>query len=514
MSKSMSDHAFLEIQNISKTYPGVQALHGVSIDVNQGLVHGLVGENGAGKSTLIKILAGAETADPGGEIRLKGQHFEPATPKDALVGGISTIYQVFNLLPDRAIMHNVLLGQEPAKRGILNMKVMKSETVRVLDMLGAGHLSPDTLVGKLKVGEQQVVEIAKALVNKSELLVMDEPTAALNQAEAEALFDNVRTLRAEGVTILYVSHRLNEIFDLADTVSVLRDGEHIVTGDITSFTRESLIEAMIGRKLEGVFPERQGEPGDEILRLNRISSDKVLSDVSLTLHKGEILAVAGLSGSGKTELGKVIYGDLPIDQGQITVAGEPFRPQPARAIDHRVIYLPEDRKNDGVLQELSVRRNISLSVLRNRVANRFGILSPKRERQVAQEQIDGLDIKTPTMEQEVLYLSGGNQQKVALGRCLAADPEVFIMMEPTQGIDVGVKFEIYQFIVEQAAEGKAILLISSELAEILGLAHRVLVMHDGRIIADLDTGQTDQEEILRYALGDTKDKVTTQMSGE
>ena len=494
---------FLQIEKLSRTYPGVEALRDVSFDIQAGQVHALVGENGAGKSTLIKILSGAETPDPGSQIWLEGQPYHPRTPKQALDASISTIYQVYNLLPDRTIMHNILLGKEPGRLGLLDLDAMEASALRILEMLGASHLSPTQLVSELKVGEQQVVEIAKALVNQSRLLIMDEPTAALNQTEAVALFDNIRKLRAEGVTILYVSHRLNEIFELADTVTVLRDGRHISTRPVEKVTSDSLIEDMIGRKLENIFPPRSRQIGDEIIRVENLSLGKVLHDISFTLNRGEVLAVAGLSGSGKTELGKAIYGDLPIDSGSIVMEGKSFKPSPARAVRKRIIFLPEDRKADGVLQQLSVRRNLSLSVLKTQIANRVGVLNLHMERDLAEAQIKNLDIKTPSMEQLVLNLSGGNQQKVALGRCMAVNPDVFILMEPTQGIDVGVKFEIYQFIADQAAQGKAILLISSELAEILGLAHRVLVMHDGYIVADLDTQETTQEEILRHALGES-----------
>jgi ribose transport system ATP-binding protein len=497
----MSNKPFLRIENISKAYPGVQALEDVSFDLQPGQVHALVGENGAGKSTLIKILAGAEHADSGC-VWLEGDPYAPHTPKEALDAGVSTIYQVFNLLPDRTIMHNVLLGKEPARRGgLLDLDSMHAETRRILETLNATHLDPKTLVSELKISEQQIIEIAKTLLNESKLLIMDEPTAALNQTEVDALFENIVLLKSQGVTILYVSHRLDEIFHLADSVTVLRDGEHISTNAIETVSRDSLITDMIGRKLESIFPRRTDRRSDEVLRVEGLNAGNNLRNVSFSLHKGEVLAITGLSGSGKTELGKALFGDLPIDSGMISLSGERIKLSPAHAIRHGLIYLPEDRKADGVLQQLSVKRNISLAVL-PRIANRLGILRPAEERQVAQKQVDALDIKTPGLEQPVLYLSGGNQQKVALGRCLAANPQVFILMEPTQGIDVGVKFELYQFITAQAAGGRSILLISSELAEILGLAHRVLVMHEGRIVAEMDSQQATQEKILRYALGE------------
>jgi ribose transport system ATP-binding protein len=493
--------AFLRIENLSKAYPGVQALKHVSFDIERGHVHALVGENGAGKSTLIKVLAGAEQRDSG-LIWLEDRPYAPRTPRDALATGISTIYQVFNLLPDRTIMHNILLGKEPRKNRLwLDFDTMRAQAHRVLAMLNAGHLSPESEVRQLKVSEQQVVEIAKALLNRSKLLIMDEPTAALNQTEVNALFDNIAVLKQQGVTILYVSHRLDEIFQLADCVTVLRDGEHISTRPIGAVTRESLVEDMIGRKLTNVFPPRVDRRGDEVLRADELQAGSLLRDLSFRLRKGEVLAVAGLSGSGKTELGKALFGDLLLDSGTIFLNGKPLKTRPNEAIRNGLIYLPEDRKAHAVFQEHSVRRNVSISIL-ERLSNWLGILNLAREQSIAQEQVSALDIKTPSLDQLVLNLSGGNQQKVALARCLAVGPDVFILMEPTQGIDVGVKFELYQFIAEQAANGRAILLISSEITEIMGLSHRVLVMREGRVVAELDTERTSQEEILRYALGE------------
>jgi ABC-type sugar transport system ATPase subunit len=492
--------SYLQIDSLSKSYPGVQALKNVSFAVVQGHTHALVGENGAGKSTLIKILSGAEHPDSG-DIWLDGGRFRPQTPKSALAAGVSTIYQVFNLLPDRTVMHNVMLGKEPrTPLGLLDLHAMRGRTSAVLARLNAGHLDPDVRVSDLRVGEKQIIEIARALLMESKLVIMDEPTSALNQHEVQALFKVMAALKAEGVTILYVSHRLDEIFELADAVTVLRDGGHISTKPITAVTRDSLVEDMIGRKLSGVFPERSQPGSTEVLRAEHLSAHRHLHDVSFGLRAGEVLAVAGLSGSGKTELGRALYGDLPLSAGRIILHGESYQPSPRRALKRGLIYLPEDRKTEGLLQPLSVRRNISLSVLERIAA--LGFIDPAQERRIAQEQIDALDIKTPSMEQQVLNLSGGNQQKVALGKCLAVRPQVFILMEPTQGIDVGVKFDLYVFIAQQAAQGHSVLLISSELTEVLGLAHRILVMRDGRIVAELDGKTATQESVLRHALGE------------
>ncbi len=494
--------SFVTIDRLSKAYPGVQALKDVTFSIEAGQVHALVGENGAGKSTLIKILAGAVRPDAG-SITLGGRPYDPHTPRDALAAGVSTIYQIFNLLPDRSIAHNVLLGRESRGRfGLLDGGAMRAQTARMLKRLYAEHLSPAQTVDTLKVGEKQIVEIAKSLVNESRLLIMDEPTSALNQVEAAALFGVIRSLREQGVTILYVSHRLDEIFELADTVTVMRDGAHISTQPAAGLTRDLLVEQMIGRRLEAVFPPRQPRASREpLLTVEGLTAGRRLADVSFTLYRGEVLAVAGLSGSGKTELGQALYGDLRLDSGRMTLRGQPYRPVPWTAIRSRLVYLPEDRKAEGVFQEMSVRRNISISVL-DRIAGAFGFLNLRREREIAAQQIQRLDIKTPHMDQDVLNLSGGNQQKVALAKCLSVDPEILVLVEPTQGIDVGVKFEIYQFIVDQVAAGCAVLLISSEIPEILGLSHRVLVMQEGRIAAELETASTTQAEILRCAIGE------------
>lgn len=496
--------SFLTINQLCKSYPGVQALKNVSFAIQAGHVHALVGENGAGKSTLIKILAGAVHPDSG-DMVLEGRRYSPRSPKEALEAGVSTIYQAFNLMPDRSIAYNVLVGREIRNRlGLLDIEAMHAQTKAVLARLYAGHLSPAQTVDSLKVGEKQIVEIAKSLINQSRLLIMDEPTSALNQMETLALFEVIRSLRAQGVTILYVSHRLDEIFELADTVTVMRDGAHIATQPIAEMTRDRLIEQMIGRKLESVFPPRTKPAVHEPLLIARgLTAARRLQDITFTLHRGEVLAVAGLSGSGKTELARAIYGDLHLDSGVLLLGGQIYHPSPAAAVRKRLGYLAEDRKTEGIFQEMSVRRNISICVL-DRCASRIGWLNFACERQIAERQIRHFDIRTPHMDQDVINLSGGNQQKVALAKCLSIEPEILILVEPTQGIDVGVKFEIYQFIADQVATGCAVLLISSEITEILGLSHRVLVMRDGRIVAELETDSTTQEEILRYAIGEAK----------
>jgi ABC-type sugar transport system ATPase subunit len=370
----------------------------------------------------------------------------------------------------------------------------------VLGLLNASSIPLEVPVERLKVSEKQIVEIAKALLGDSRLLIMDEPTAALNSAEVESLFGIIATLKARGVTIVYVSHRLAEIFRLADVVTVLRDGRHIRTSPIVEVTPDSLITDMIGRKLEGVFPPRQRELGSEVLSVAHLSAGGAFADVSFSLRAGEVLAITGLTGSGKTELGKALFGDWPIEVGAVRLFGRASKVNPADAIVAGIGYMPEDRKVEGVLEEVSVRRNVSLAIL-PRLANGLGLIGRPAERQVADRQVHDLAIRTPSLEQVVRNLSGGNQQKVALAKWLACGARVLILMEPTQGIDVAVKFEIYELIARLSGEGVGIVLVSSELPEILGLAHRVLVLRQGRVVAELTGEQTNSEEILRFALG-------------
>lgn len=493
----------LLLNNISRAFPGVQALDDVSFAVQKGTVHALVGENGAGKSTLMKILAGALAPDSG-SIIYSGAPFSPASPCDSIRAGISTIYQEFNLLSLRSVSANVTLGMEPARLGVLQTRVAKELVARTLAQLNASHIPVNAQVGWLKVSEKQIVEIAKALMRECRLLIMDEPTASLSASEAQALFDIIQRLREQGVTILYISHRLEEIFSLADNVTVLRDGRHILTAPVAEVTTESLITAMIGRKVEGIFPPKNQNIGDEILRVEHLSSGNLFSDVSFSLHAGEVVAITGLTGSGKTEIGKALFGDMHITSGKVYFSKKEVRPNPANALACRIGYMPEDRKREGLLEELSIQRNIALPIL-DRITSLLGVIKPGEERKAAQTQVDNLHIRTPSLRQVVRNLSGGNQQKVSLGKWLATGSETLILMEPTQGIDIAVKFEIYNLIARLSAEGVGILLVSSEMQEVLGLAHRIIVMCNGTLMANLDGGATNSEEILQFMFGQKKE---------
>ncbi len=496
----------LEFKAIAKIFPGVRALDGVSFSLETGEVHGLVGENGAGKSTLIKIVSGALSAEQG-EMILDGAPFRPKSPRDALAAGIATIYQEKSFLSFRKVMFNIMLGQEPrGALGALDFAMMRNECRRVLKLLNSENIPLEAKAETLKAGQIQILEIAHALVHKSSLLIMDEPTSALNQEEREALFQLVGALKAQGLTILYVSHRLEEIFKLADRVTVLRDGRHIKTVAVRDTTRDELISDMVGRQWTGAFPARNAELGETVLEADQISG-KGFSEISFQLRRGEILGITGLAGSGKEELGQALFGAYPISRGRVRVSGKAIELNPWSAIKAGMAYLPEDRKTEGIISALSVRRNISLPVLR-KLSGSFGRILGRKEDELAQGWVKRLDIKTTGLEQLCETLSGGNQQKVVLAKWLASEAKVIILAYPTQEVDVVVKFELYRQVAQLSRAGVSFILISSDLPEVLGLSHSVMVMRDGGIAARLAAEPADTETVLRYALGETKAQVT------
>lgn len=489
----------LEFIEVSKSFPGVQALSGVSFAVERGEVHALVGENGAGKSTLIKIVAGAQPASSG-EMRLAGRPYRPPNPRAALAAGVAAIYQERNWLPGRNVMFNILLGREPKRSGgRLDFPEMKRLCREVLATLHAETIPLEAPAEYLKPGEKQILEIARALLQNSSFLIMDEATSALNHEERAALFNVVRTLKSRGLSILYISHRLDEIFELADRVTVLRDGRHVSTSEVSGLPRDALIRDMIGREWAGFFPERNPSPGEVRLEVRGLSG-RAFEDVSFDLRAGEVIGLAGLSGSGKEELGRALFGADPVSRGSVKVDGREVAPAPSDTIPKGMAYLPEDRKSEGLILGLPVRRNLSLPQL-GKLAGRFGHLRRSEEEALARTWVDQLSIKTPGIETPCQDLSGGNQQKVALGKWLAADSKVLILAHPTQEIDVAVKFELYRRIAELSCQGRAVLLISSDLPELLGLCSSILVLRDGRIAARLPADAADQESILRHALG-------------
>jgi rhamnose transport system ATP-binding protein len=490
----------LQLTGISKHFAGVQALKGVSLELHAAEVHALVGENGAGKSTLIKIITGAHQPDAG-TLEIRGQGVENNDPVRARALGIAAIYQQPALFPDLTVAENIALGLEPP-RGWRRIRWRKRRrrATELLGRIGATFL-PDIEVRHLTMPEQQLVEIARALGADARILIMDEPTASLSGAEVDKLFRVIQELKAHGVGIIYISHRLEELPLIADRVTVLRDGALVGTCPMSTVSRTDLVRMMVGRDLSAVFPKVPVTPGEVVLDVRELHGREAgVHGVSLTVRAGEILGLAGLVGAGRTELARVLFGLTPADCGEIRLRGQSVRiTNSTQAVELGIAYLPEDRRRHGVILDMSVAANTTLAVLRR--VSRLGLLSPRRERDLATSFVRRLGIKTPSVETPTANLSGGNQQKVALARWLAAEPRVLILDEPTQGVDVGAKAEIHRLMSELVGRGMAILMISSELPEILGMSDRIAVMHGGTIVGTLDRAGATQEALLELALG-------------
>jgi ABC-type sugar transport system ATPase subunit len=497
MERPAEGHALLELRSIVKRFPGVVALSGVSFTCAAGEVHALVGENGAGKSTLIKLLAGAHEPDEG-EIAVGGERFERVTPEEAQRLGIAVIHQEFNLLPDLSVAENLAVGREPRTRlGLVDVKAMRRRAEELLGRLGV-RLDVGAPVATLTVAQQQLVEIAKALSVDARLVVMDEPSAVIAGEELEQLFAVVEALRDRGVGVIYISHRLGEVFRLADRVTVLRDGAVGTTRPASDVTRDELVRLMVGRSLEEEFPMPSAEPGEVVLEVRDLEVDETLHGVSFALRAGEVLGVAGLVGSGRTTLGLALYGARRASGGEVVVDGRSGLPRsPRQAIGRGVVLVPEDRKTQGVVLDESVRFNLSLPVLGR--LRRSCLVDRRAEAELAERTVRDLAIRPPLPDRTVRFLSGGNQQKVALGKWLSIDPKVLILDEPTRGVDVGGKLEIYKQIRELTARGMAVLMISSELPEILGMSDRVLVLCEGRAAGILERGEATEESVMRLA---------------
>ena len=486
------------MRGIRKAFPGVLALDDVSFELRRGEVHALLGENGAGKSTLMRILSGAASRDAG-DVLLDGRPVALDSPREAQALGISTIYQEFNLVPQLSAAENIYLGREPTiGAAVIDRRRMLSSAGSLLQSLGTA-IDPGLPVRSLGVAEQQMVEIAKALSLSARILIMDEPTAALTASEIEQLFAAIRRFTADGGSVVYISHRLEELSRVGHRATVLRDGRYIGTRTLPSPISE-LVRMMANRDISEHYPPKTRQRGAEILRVEHVTRGDRLRDVSLTLHRGEVLGVAGLLGAGRTELARVVAGaDIP-DAGGITVDGTPVRVRsPRDAIRAGIGLVPEDRKQQGLVLSQTVASNVSLPQLSR--LGRGGIVSRARERRLALKWTQDLRIKTPSIDTRVLTLSGGNQQKVVLGKWLAAGADVLIVDEPTRGIDVGAKMEIYVLLDRLAARGAGILMISSDLPEIMGMSDRILVMHQGRVQALLDAADATQESVLHAALG-------------
>ena len=505
----------LRMEQVSKQFPGVLALNEVSLEVHPGEVLGLVGENGAGKSTLMKILSGVYQPD-GGHVVLDGKPVLIHNPRQAQDLGISIIYQEFNLMPNLSVEENVFVGREPNSGKFVRWGQLRKQTEELLDQLGV-RLDPGAVVRSLSVAEQQMVEIAKALSLNARIVIMDEPTSALTDKEVAALFDIIRGLKQRGLAVIYISHRLEEIFTICDRVTVLRDGELAGELSIEEATPDRIVRLMVGRPLGDLFrgeeaerrleslAARSPEPVLEVRGLGRTGTGQdpaaiVLEDVSFVLQPGEIVGLAGLVGSGRTEIARAIFGADDYDRGEIIVSGKQTRVRsPREAIRLGIGLVPEDRKLQALVLNLAIRENMALSVLDR--LSRFGIVLLGAERKLAREMVQALRVRTPSIEQKVLNLSGGNQQKVVIAKWLALHPKILIMDEPTRGIDIGAKAEVHGLMHQLAADGVAILMISSELPEIVHMSDRVLVMRQGRIAGELPRAGATQEAIMALATG-------------
>ena len=490
----------LTARNISKSYAGVHALKSASFELRAGEVHALIGENGAGKSTLIKIFTGAVEADSG-ELIVNETPVIANSPQHARSLGIAAIYQQPALFPELTVAENIAFGME--RKGLwsrINWRSRRQIAEKLLSQVGA-KIDPEALASELSMPQQQLVEIARSLGAEAKIIIMDEPTASLSEADTQNLFRVIRELRARGVGIIYISHRLEELPVIADHVTVLRDGETIATKQMLDVDRNELIRLMVGRELSAVFPKRPVTLGEIVFEVKNLSSITAgVSNINLSIRSGEILGLAGLIGAGRTELARTIFGLTPADEGEIFLNGERLKiKNPSEAIAHGIAYVPEDRRRHGVVLELPISQNITLSSLQN--LTKSGALNFAREREISVDYIEKLAVKTPAIFVTASTLSGGNQQKVVLSRWLATEPKVLILDEPTQGIDVGAKSEIHSLMCDLAERGMAILMISSELQEVLGMSDRIAVIHGGKIAGILDREEATQQKVLSLALG-------------
>jgi rhamnose transport system ATP-binding protein len=492
--------SLLSVAGIAKSFAGVHALRGVSFDLQPGEVHALVGENGAGKSTLIKVISGAHAPDSG-SIEIDGHPIVDNSPQRSRSLGIAVIYQQPALFPDLSVAENMALGfEEGGSWHIIDWRSRRARAKELLARIGA-RISPDAAVRDLTMPEQQMVEIAKSLGGRAKVLIMDEPTASLPEHEVANLFRVVKDLKSQGVGIVYVSHRLDELYALADRVTVLRDGQTVATRPMKEVERPELIRLMVGREISAIFPKRDVKQGEVVLETRGLDCrDSGIRGVSLSVRSGEILGLAGLVGAGRTELARVLFGLTPATGGDILLNGNRVSVRtPAAAVAQGIAYVPEDRRRHGVILELPVAANATLAVLRR--ISKFGFIDFARERELAVYYVEKLAVKTPSIDTPAGNLSGGNQQKVALSRWLATEPKVLILDEPTQGIDVGAKSEIHKLMVDLAERGLAILMISSELPEILGMSDRVGVMRGGALAGILSQAEATQERVMALALG-------------
>jgi rhamnose transport system ATP-binding protein len=484
----------LELRNVAKAFGSVIALKSGSLTLHRNSIHALVGENGAGKSTLVKIIAGLYQRD-GGDFLLDGATVDFSTTAQSKAAGIAVIYQEPTLFPDLSVTENVFMGRQPTGRfGRIDRKAMRAEVVGLFRRLGV-RIDPDRPAEGLSIADQQIIEIAKAISLDAKVLVMDEPTAALSGVEVDRLFAVARALRDEGRALLFISHRFDEVFDLCDTITVMRDGDYISTATTASTTVDQIVHQMVGREITELFPKQEAQIGDVLLQVSGLSSAGVFHDIDLTVRAGEIVGLAGLVGAGRSEVARAVFGVDPYDSGTVTLAGVRIpRRNPTAAMRAGIALVPEDRRKQGLVLDSSVSRNITMAIQRK--LSRGGLLTDAAENSAARIWASRLEVKSSALDTVAGTLSGGNQQKVVLGKWLATNPRVLIIDEPTRGIDIGTKAEVHRLLSQLAGEGMGILMISSELPEVLGMADRVLVMREGRITAEIDRADATSEAVM------------------
>src|SRR4051812_46867946 len=487
---------YLEAEGITKRYPGVVALDGVRLAIRPGTVHALMGENGAGKSTLMKVIAGIIRPDEG-EIRVKGRPVHLHSPRDATDAGIAMIHQELNLVPHMTIAENVWIGREPTRLGLVNHAELNRRTRALFERIGI-DLDPERELGTLTVANQQMVEIAKAVSYDSDIIIMDEPTSAITDKEVDRLFEIIAQLKSENKAIVYITHKMNEVFMIADDISVFRDGKQVGSDRASAFDQNKLISLMVGRELTHMFPKGHAEIGEVVLSVRDLALEGVFKGVSFELRRGEILGIAGLIGAGRTDVAEAIFGVTPATAGEIRIDGKPVAiSSPKTAMNHGLALLTEDRKASGLFLMHSVLENMQIASVRTHTTT--GFVKQGALNDLCTKLRDTLRIKTPTLNETIGNLSGGNQQKALIARCLMTNPRILILDEPTRGIDVGAKAEIHRLISDLAAKGLAIIMISSEMPEILGMSDRIMVMHEGHVSGFLDRTEATQEKIMHLA---------------
>ena len=499
-----NNETILKVFGISKRFPGVQALKDVQFELKKGEVHAVMGENGAGKSTLMKILLGIYIPNTG-EMVFKGEKYEPRSPSDALSKGIAMIHQEISLVPTMTVAENIWIGREDkfTKLGIIDRNKLRRATSKILTQLGV-QINPDIEVSKLNVANMQLVEIARAVSYDADIVIMDEPTSALTNTEIEKLYRIIRDMVSHGKSVIFISHKLDEVYSICNTITVLRDGQYIDTKSINGITGNQLVNLMVGRELKNMYPKDVFPIGEPVFEVKRLTRKGVFEDISFSVRSGEILGFSGLMGAGRTEIMQAIFGIDKYDSGSLYLHGKEISVKAAKdAIRNRIAMVTEDRHRSGLVQMLSVKSNISLAYLG--MITKIGFINRQKEQKDCESMVDAMSIKVASVDNEVSILSGGNQQKAIIGKWLLTEPEVLILDEPTRGIDIGAKTEIYKLMNEMAKEGKAIIMISSELPEIMGVCDRIIVVREGRIVAEHVRGDFSQETIMSSAFGINKD---------